>query len=143
MAPQVRLQSDERKTCDAKPIMLDFLFNGRLNMGIVLALNLNAKGIGDYLKRFDKDYKRLKDNGFVLHFDTERDSPIIDLAEPYNSKEVQNRIYTYIKKKNALYCGGVVVQQNASRYISIPSPPVRGFSTASVSRLSRAALKLL
>ncbi len=133
VAPQIRSQSDERK----KPLLDFFLyFNGRLNLGIEVALNLRAEGIREHLERFDADYKLLKDNRFVLLFDTENDGPIINMEKPYDTLEAKNRIYTYIKKKNALYCGKTMVRKDVSRYI--PSPPKRSFSAIAVGRLSNA-----
>ena len=56
----------------AKPVIA-FIFNGRLNLGIELALNLKADGIQEHLMRLDGNYKRLKTHGFVLHSDTNKD----------------------------------------------------------------------
>jgi hypothetical protein len=129
VAPQVRTQYAEHNMSGAKPV-IDFFFNGRLNLGIELALNLKADGITKHLQRFDYDYKRFKKNGVLLHFITEKDSPVVDLSKPYDSLDYKNSIYTFVKKKNALYRGSTLIQSNVAR--RLPSPPTRYYSNTSM-----------
>ena len=119
IAPQVRPQYSEHTGRGAKPL-IDFYCNGRLDMGIEIALNLKFDdkiGIRAHLERFNNGYKRYK-NGVVLHFETKRsDAPDKDEA----------RLYTFVKKRNELYRGSSLVQSNVAR--NLPSPPVRSYST--------------
>jgi len=128
-APQVRTQYAEHNMSGAKPV-IDFFFNGRLNLGIELALNLKADGITKHLQRFDYDYKRFKKNGVLLHFITEKDTPVVDLNKPYDSLHYKNSIYTFVKKKNALYRGSTLIQSNVAR--RLPFPPARYYSNTSM-----------
>jgi hypothetical protein len=64
VAPQVRTAYAEHSKPGAKPV-IDFIFNGRLNLGIKLALNLKADGIQEHLTRFDGNYKRFKTHGLI------------------------------------------------------------------------------
>eukprot|EP01035_Chromulina_nebulosa_P027162 gene27162-35679_t len=122
IAPQVRTQYAEHPGRGAKPL-IDFVCNGRVNTGIEVALNLKflgKSGISTHLKRFNegKDYARYSKNGVVLHFDTNTsDAP----------DENEARLYTFVKKRNELYCGCSLVQSNVAR--KLPSPPVRSYST--------------
>lgn len=119
-SPQVRTKYAEHAGKGAKPL-IDFYFNGRVNMGIELALNLKFDGKGgirDHLERFKNDYARYEKTGVVLHFETES-SKVPDVAE--------GRLYTFVKKRNELYHGSTLVMSNVAR--KLPSPPARSFST--------------
>ena len=119
MSPQVRTKYAEHIGRGAKPL-IDFHFNGLVNTGIEVALNLKfdgKSGIRAHLERFNKDYARYK-NGVVLHFETNTsDAPDKDEA----------RLYTFVKKRNELYRGCSLVRSNVAR--QLPSPPVMSYST--------------
>jgi hypothetical protein len=134
VAPQVRTKYLDHKGPGPKPT-IDFLFNGRLNIGIELALNLKADGIRDHLARFDDYYFRYKKTGHVLHFMTEGDDPVIAMKEPYNTDEAKDCVYTFVKKRNALFRGSRLVQSNVVRLL--PSPPARSYSTYALGCLRR------
>jgi hypothetical protein len=125
VAPQVRTKNVNHVGRGPKPV-IDFFFNGRMNMGIELALNQKATGIREHLERFDNNYKDHKENGVVLHFQTENATPVTEMKEPYNTAEAKNRIYTYVKKSNELYRGTCLVKSNVTR---LPSPPKTRYST--------------
>ena len=54
LAPQVRTLYFEHKKSGSKPL-IDFVFNGRINMGIEIAVNQKASGIREHLERFDNN----------------------------------------------------------------------------------------
>jgi hypothetical protein len=126
--------------------LIDFYFDEKLNLGIALALNLTANGIKEHLKRFaddndnNSDCKRYKNNRFVLHFVTENDNVVIDMEKPYNTLEAKNKVYTFVKNKNALYCGSSLVKSNVVRLLS---PPIRPFCTLVVKTFLPRMLKQL
>ena len=109
-------------------------------MGIELALNLNAKEIKVYLQRFDESYKRYKKGGVVFHFETETEYPVVNMDKPYDSIYAQRRVYIFIKKLNALYCGNNLVQSNVSN--RLPSLPSNFYSTSALRYLSRIVKQL-
>jgi hypothetical protein len=120
ISPQVRTKYAEHAGRGAKPL-IDFYFNGRMNLGIELALNLKfdgKSGIRSHLERFDKDYARYEKNGVVLHFDT-------NTSDAPDKNEA--RLYTFLKKRNELYRGSSLIQSNVA--INLQSPPVRSYST--------------
>jgi hypothetical protein len=133
VAPQVRTKNVNHVGRGPKPV-IDFFFNGRMNMGIELALNQKATGIREHLERFDNNYKDHKENGVVLHFQTENATPVTEMKEPYNTAEAKNRIYTYVKKSNELYRGTCLVKSNVTR---LPSPPKTRYSTYAFGCLRR------
>ena len=133
VAPQVRTKNVNHVGRGPKPV-IDFFFNGRMNMGIELALNQKATGIREHLERFDNNYKDHKENGVVLHFQTENATPVTEMKEPYNTVEAKNRIYTYVKKSNELYRGTCLVKSNVTR---LPSPPKTPYSTYAFGCLRR------
>ena len=134
IAPQTRTKYEDHRGPGPKPT-IDFIFNGRLNMGLELALDLNAEGVREHLSRFDGNYNRYKTNGFVFHFMTVGDEPVIDMKEPYHTDNAKKCVYTYVKTKNALFRGSVLVKLDAVRVL--PSPPVRSYSTHALGCLRR------
>ena len=130
---QVRTKHHEHLKSGPKPI-INFFFNGNLNMNIELALNLNADQITEHHRRVEEHYSRYKKNGIVLHFQTDGENPVLDVKEAYHTLEAKNRVYTFVKKQNALYRGSRLVQSNVSRFL--PSPPIRSLSTVSL-RIAR------
>jgi len=126
LAPQVRTLFSDHKGPGSKPL-IDFCFNGRLNMGVELALNVDNAGVQEHLARFEKNYKRYKSNGFIFHILTERETPVVSMKAPYDTLEAKNRVYTFIKKKNALFRGEVLIRENVVK--SLSSPPSRAYST--------------
>ena len=101
VAPQVRTKYLDHKTRGSK-LAIDCFFKGRLNLGIEIALNQNATGLREHLERFDKNYERYQETGVVLHLQTKNENPIIDLTAPYDTPKAKDRIYPFLKKKNAL-----------------------------------------
>jgi hypothetical protein len=143
VAPQIRTQyyAEHNNMSVAKPV-IDFFFDGRLNLGIELAFNLKADGITKHLQRFDYDYQRFKKNGVLLHFITdEKDTPVVDLNKPYDSLDYKNSIYTFVKKKNALYRGSTLIQSNVAR--RLPSPPARYYSITSMNCVRKVFVRML
>jgi hypothetical protein len=130
IAPQPRTMSEEQTGRRRKP-KIDFFVNGRMNMGIALALDVDMTSLDEHLGRCDNKYKRCK-NGVVFHLDTKNESPLVTKLEG------KQPVYTYLKKENALYCNSDRVQSNVSRFL--PSPPARSYSTHAVGFL-KSALK--
>lgn len=126
----------------AKPL-IDFYFNGRVNLGVELVLNENAGGVQEHLQRFDDKYIRFKDNGVVFHIQTKKEEPVLDMKPPYDTEMAKNRVYTFVKKRNALYQGSNLVQSNVVR--CLPSPPVKtaSYSTTVARYVCKKVLKLL
>lgn len=125
-APQARMLGGAPMKSGAKP-RIDFIFNGKLNLGIEVALNQNHKGLEEHLLRYNDKYLRLKDRGFVFHIDTKSRnfSPIL----------ASDKVYTFLMAQNALYRGSVAkpIKSGVSRYLQ--TPPLRTFSTLALRRL--------
>jgi len=100
----------------AKPL-IDFVFNGRLNLGVEVAVNLNANGIKEHVQRFDDKYKLLKENGVVLHIDTKRSQPV--LVQSLDN-DPNDRIYTFLTSRNELYRGSELVATQVSKHLASP-----------------------
>ena len=142
VAPQVRTKNLDytAHTGRAARGAIDYIFNGRLDLGIELALSQNATGVREHLERFDKNYERYEKTGVVLHFQTKNEDPIIDLTAPYDTAKAKERIYTFLKEKNALYRGNTLVRSNVVRYL--PSPTTKSYSTYVFSSMRRAVMVL-
>jgi hypothetical protein len=130
VAPQPRTKYEEQTGPGRKPV-IDFAFNGRMDMGIELALDVNMTSLVEHLGRFDNKYKRYK-TGAVFHLDTKNESPVVPELDG------KQPVYTFLKKENALYCNSNLVQSNVSRFLK--SPPARSYSTHAVGFL-KSALK--
>jgi hypothetical protein len=130
VAPQPRTMFEEQTGPGRKPV-IDFAFNGRMDMGIELALNVNMTSLVEHLERFDNKYKRYK-TGAVFHLDTENESVLVPELKG------KQPVYTFLKTENALYCNSERVQSNVSRFLK--SPPARAYSTHAVGFL-KSALK--
>jgi hypothetical protein len=110
---QARTMYEDHKGPGAKPL-IDFVFNGELNLGVEVALNLDAKDIKGHLDRFKNKYKVFLENGVVLHIDTESQEPV--LIEPLEENEIlNNKIYTFLVDRNVLYRGSTLIQSNVAR----------------------------
>ena len=116
---QPRTMYEDRKGRGAKPL-IDFIFDGRINLGIEVALNLTANGIKEHLDRFDNKYSALKKNGVVLHIDTESETPKLIEKSLDGNKDPNGKIYTFLKRCNALYRGSELIESNVS--VNLKSP---------------------
>ncbi len=116
---QPRTMYEDRKVRGAKPL-IDFIFDGRIDLGIEVALNLNADGIKEHLDRFDNKYSALKKNGVVLHIDTESETPKLIEKSLDENEDPNDKIYTFLKRRNALYRGSELVASNVS--VNLQSP---------------------
>ena len=140
VAPQVRTMNKDHKGRGPKPV-IDFFFNGRYNIVIELALNLKADGVQEHVARFDNYYSRYDSvpgaefTGAVFHIQTENDHPVIDMKEPYNTPKYKNYVYTFVKRRNALFRGSSLVKSNVSKWLSIS--PVKSYSTFALGFLRR------
>ena len=107
--------------------LIDFVFNGRLNLGVEVAFNLNANGIKEHVQRFDDKYKLLKENGVVLHIDTRRSQPVLVQSLDNDSND---RIYTFLTSRNELYRGSELVATQVSKHLASPFelPPSKNAS---------------
>lgn len=121
---------------------MDFVFYCSLNLGIGLAQDLDPVGIRQFMERFDERHQRLKENGVILHFLTEKDVPV-DMAEsqsaaesPYNTPEAKNRVYTFVKSKNQLYRGSTLVQSYVVQRLK--ASPLKTYCTIAFGGLRRA-----
>ena len=121
---QARTMYEDRKGRGAKPL-IDFIFNGRLNLGVEVALNLNADGIKEHLQRFDDKYKILKEHGVVLHIDTFRSRPVQlqSLGE-----DSSNKVYTFLTTRNELYRGSTLIRSNVSIKLKAEYPTIENDS---------------
>ncbi len=113
---QARTMYGERIGPGARPL-IDFVFNGRLHLGVEVALNINAPGIKEHLQRFNDKYLMLKDFGIVLHIDTTRSDPV--LVDSFDN-ETNNKIYTFIANRNELYRGAKLVKTQVSVHLRAP-----------------------
>jgi hypothetical protein len=121
------------------PPMIDFFFNGGLNLPIEVALNVSAAGLKDHLHRFDNKYSQWKESGVVFHIDTKRTEVMIDMESPYDTNEAKNRVYTFLKQRNTLYRGSIKVRGDVSKHL--PSPVIAGksYSTFALRYIRRVA----
>ena len=133
IAPQPRAVNIEHTDRGPKP-HIDFVFNGRLNMGVELALNVDMTSLTEHLKRFEDKYKRYHRTGVVFHLDTKNDSPTVPKWEG------KRPLYTFLKKSNELYCDSRRVQSNVSKFL--PSPPARSYSTCAAGLLKNALKRI-
>jgi hypothetical protein len=106
IGPQIRMEHFDKGI--RKRGLLDFLFNGKLNLGIELILNSTDGTLKSHLNRFDDAYKAIRGNGFVFDIQTRKDMI---------SDDVNDRVYTFLKTRNELYRGNKLVQRNVA---SIP-----------------------
>ncbi len=113
---QARTKYGERIGPGARP-MIDFVFDGRLDLGVEVALDLDAAGIKEHLQRFDDKYKMLKENGIILHIDTMRSKPVLMDSLDQDSNE---RIYTFIACRNELYRGATLVKTQVCKSLAAP-----------------------
>ncbi len=95
-------------------LLIDFVFNGRLNLSVEVAVYLHAEGIRERLQRFDDD-KVL--NGVVLHIDTRQRRP--DLVQSLDNG-LNDRIYTFFAGRNELYRGTELIATQVSRNLAAP-----------------------
>lgn len=134
IAPQARTMNKEKPGPGCKP-HIDFFINGRLNMGIEIALNVGKESLTEHLERFNNKYKRYDKTGVLLHFDTKNDAPLVWKWEG------KIPVYTFLKKRNELFCNSTLVRPNVSR--NLPSPPARAYSTRAALGCFKIALKHL
>ena len=134
IAPQARTMNKEKPGPGCKP-HIDFFINGRLNMGIEMALNVGMESLTEHLERFNYKYKRYGNTGVLLHFDTKNDAPLV------GKWEGKIPVYTFLKKRNELFCNSTLVRPNVSR--NLPSPPARAYSTRAALGCFKIALKYL
>jgi hypothetical protein len=116
LAAQARMGKGGLMTSGAQP-RIDFIFNGKLNLGIEVVLNQSDTGVEEHLSRFLDKYKRLQDRGYVFHIDTKRGKVTTK----------SDKVYTFLKKQNALYRGSSLLKRGVSTRIR--TPPERQFST--------------
>jgi hypothetical protein len=109
IAPQIRMESFDDMGI-RKSWLSDFLFNGKLNLGIELVLNSTDGTLKSHLNRFDAAYKAMRGNGFVFDIQTRKDTI---------SDDVTDRVYTFLKTRNELYRGSKLIQRNVA---SIQTP---------------------
>ena len=113
---QARTMYGVRTRPGSRPL-IDFVFNGRLHLGVEVAVNLDAAGIKEHLQRFDDKYKMLKQNGVVLHIDTKRSEPV--LVESLD-KDSSDRIYTFVASRNELYRGAELIKNKVCKNLGAP-----------------------
>jgi hypothetical protein len=128
ISPQPRTMYKEHTGRGRKP-NIDFFLNGRLNMGIELALDVNKTSLTEHVGRFELKYKRYNKTGAVLHFDTKNE----DLST--HTSEGKIPVYTFVKKRNELFCGSRSVKTSVSKYLK--TPPARSYSTFAVGCLRK------
>ncbi len=99
---------------------IDLLFHGRLNsLGIDLAVDLDGDGLKLHLQRFREKYARLKEDGVILHIDTERSEP--ELIESFDEDEDHNdKIYTFLVHRNELYRGSYLIRSKVCDALAAP-----------------------
>ena len=113
---QARTGYEESSLPGARPL-IDFVFNGRLNLGVEVAFNLTAGGIKEHMQRFDDKYKLLKENGVVLHIDTRRSEPVLMQSLDNGPND---RIYTFLATRNELYRGAELIATQVSEKLAAP-----------------------
>lgn len=113
---QARTKYEDHSGPGAKPL-IDFVFNGRLHLGVEVAVNLDANGVKEHLQRFDDKYKILQQNGVVLHIDTMRSEPVEIKSL---DKDSNDKIYTFITSRNELYRGSELIKTIVCQYLKAP-----------------------
>ncbi len=113
---QARTMYEEHTGRGAKPL-IDFVFNGRLDLGIEIAVDLNADGVKEHLQRFDHKYATLKKNGIVLHIDTVQSQPVVIKSL---GKDSNDKIYTFIASRNELYRGSELIRSKVCDALAAP-----------------------
>ena len=116
IGPQIRMEDFDDKGI-RKRGLLDFLFIGRLNLGIELILNSTDGTLKSHLNRFDAAYKAIRGNGFVFDIQTRKDTI---------SEDVDDRVYTFLKTRNELYRGNKMIQRNVVANSIRNLPPKSG-----------------
>jgi hypothetical protein len=104
IAPQIRMESFDDMGI-RKRWLVDFVFNGKLSLGIGLILNSTDGTLKSRLNRFDAAYKAICENGFVFDIQTSKDTI---------SDDVNDRVYTFLKTRNELYRGSKLIQRNVA-----------------------------
>ena len=113
---QARTMYDDHPGPGAKPL-IDFVFNGGLQLGVEVALNVNADGLKEHLQRVDSKYKPLTVNGVVMHVDTKRSEPLEINSLDKGSKD---RLYTFLTRRNELYRGSELIRSQVSENLKSP-----------------------
>ena len=101
---------------------IDFYVNGNIDCYIEIVKNSSI--LKEHFEKFES-----VDGMYALRKNKEYVILDIQLTEskPYPiTPKYKNRLYTFIKSKNALYCGDTVVKSNVSKFL----PAYREFSSS-------------
>lgn len=124
----------------AKPT-IDFVVNGRLNLGLELAKDRSKNAMLDKLKKIGDGGVYGRHDSYLLHFffkGTMDDA--ISQVEQFPRKK-QSRVYTFLKDYNALLCGTKIVRRNIVKGLAAPvsmhPTNVKHFSSMTLGTLRR------
>lgn len=121
----------------AKPT-IDFLVNGKLNLGLELAKNRNPSDMLNKLKKSGEGGVYSRHNSYIFHFVF--NNTLENTVKQIRTlpSDMQTRVYTFMKNNNALLCGTNIVQRGVVRKLpSHPLTPSNGskqFSTMTLTR---------
>jgi hypothetical protein len=120
VSSQVQVPHEIKKR--GKNPCIDFVFNGKNDVGIELIRNGNAKMCKEHADRFDNIYKRWRNSCAIVNIVL---SGNINSRNLYESKTIP--VFHYLKRTNTLYKGKKIFKTGVAK---VPTPASnRGFST--------------
>ena len=135
ISPQTQVTANSKTTPESKP-SIDFFLNGRLKK----YLELTRNGV-DLAKHFDKfenpdgKYYVHREKYAILDFDLSTNSSIVKVPEKYQNEGLDKRLYSFVKRENALYVGNQRVHSNVSKFLK--SSPALDMGKRMFTTLSR------
>ena len=117
ISPQTQVIDESKTTRGSKPT-IDFFLNGRL----MTYLELTRNGV-DLAKHFDKfetpdgKYYKHREKYAILDFDLSTESSTVRVPEKYQNKGLDKKLYSFVKRENALYIGNQRLYSNVSKFL--------------------------
>jgi hypothetical protein len=136
--------TEEKKGKSGAKPTIDFVVNGKLNLGLELAKDRTDTALQDKLGKIGKGGVYSRHDSYILHFVF--NSTLNDAIQGVGRLPlgVQSRVYTYLRDYNMLLCGPKIVRKGVVQ--NLPSPPstyhsvavgTRQFSTLALDALRR------
>jgi hypothetical protein len=135
ISPQTQVIDKSKTTRGSRPAV-DFFLNGRL----MTYLELTRNGV-ELAKHFDKfenpdgKYYVHRDKYAILDFALSTESSTVKLPEKYQKNGLDKRLYSFVKRENALYVGNQKVHSNVSKFLK--SSPALDMGKRMFTTLSR------
>jgi hypothetical protein len=117
ISPQTQVIDKSKTTRGSKPT-IDFFLNGRLKT--YLELTRNGVELAKHFDKFenpDGKYYVHRENYAILDFALSTGSSIVKLPEKYQKNGLDKRLYTFVKRENALYVGNQRVHSNVCAFL--------------------------